>query len=34
MLPRLRRLSAKRAFIGRGDLKHTSTKSNHYILCL
>jgi hypothetical protein len=26
MLPRLRRLSAKRAFIGRGDLKHTSTR--------
>ena len=26
MLPKLRRLSAKRAFIGRGDLKHTNTK--------
>ena len=26
MLPRLRRLSAKRVFIGRGDLKHTSTR--------
>lgn len=26
MLPRLRRLSAKRVFIGKGDLKHTSTK--------
>jgi hypothetical protein len=26
MLPKLRRLSGKRVFIGRGDLKHTSTK--------
>jgi hypothetical protein len=26
MLPRLRRLSAKRVFIGKGDLKHTSTR--------
>jgi hypothetical protein len=26
MLPRLRRLSAKRIFIGKGDLKHTSTR--------
>jgi len=26
LLPRLRRISAKRVFIGKGDLKHTSTK--------
>jgi len=26
MLPRLRRLSGKRVFIGKGDLKHTSTR--------
>src|ERR1700733_12973459 len=26
ILPKLRRLSAKRAFIGRGDVKHTNTK--------
>src|SRR6202047_3818866 len=26
MLPRLRRLSGKRVFIGKGDLKHTSSR--------
>jgi hypothetical protein len=26
MLPKLRRLSGKRVFIGKGDLKHTSTR--------